>query len=69
MLISDRYQGQGLGKELIRRIVKIGKDEKIKRIIALMSPENAAMHKLCREAGFSSELDPQSGMLKAQIEL
>jgi len=70
MLISDAYQSQGLGKELLTRIIKIGRDEKIKRIIALMSPENEAMKKLCRRVGFSSfEIDMQNGMLKAQIEL
>lgn len=69
MLIGDRYQGQGLGKELIQRIVKIGRDEKIKRIISMMSPENTSMRKLVQEVGFTSEIDPESGMLKAQIEL
>jgi acetyltransferase len=70
MLISDNYQGQGLGKELMTRIIKIGRDEKIKRIIALMSPDNDAMKKLCRRVGFSSfEIDSQNGMLKAQIQL
>ena len=70
MLISDAYQGKGLGKELLTRIIKIGRDEKIKRIIALMSPENKAMKMLCRKVGFSSfEMDSQNGMLKAQIEL
>jgi acetyltransferase len=69
MLVSDLYQGQGLGRELLHRIVKIGKDEKIKRIISVISPENAPMRKLLQEAGFTSELDPQSSMLKAQIEL
>ena len=70
MLISDRYQGKGLGKELLTRIIKIGRDEKVKHIIALISPENEAMKKLCEAVGFSSiEMDPQNGMLKAQIVL
>ena len=70
MLISDKYQGQGLGKELLTRIIKIGRDEKIKRIIALMSPKNEPMKKLCRAVGFSSfEIDSENGMLKAQIQL
>ena len=69
MLISDAYQGLGLGRELLERILRIGRDERIKRILALMSPENDAMQKLCHAAGFSSfEIDPQNGMLKAQIE-
>jgi acetyltransferase len=70
MLISDAYQGMGLGRELLTRIIKIGRDEKIKRIIALMSPENEPMKKLCRAVGFSSfEIDSENGMLKAQIQL
>ncbi len=70
MLISDAYQGKGLGKELLTRIIQIGRDEHIKRIIALMAPENEAMKSLCRAVGFSSfEIDSQNGMLKAQIEL
>jgi len=70
MLISDKYQGQGLGHELLTRIIQIGRDEKIKSIIALMSPENQAMKKLCRRVGFSSfEIDSQNGMLKAQFNL
>jgi acetyltransferase len=70
MLISDKYQGKGLGKELLTRIIGIARDEKIKRVIALMSPENQPMKHLCRAVGFSSfEIDSENGMLKAQIEL
>jgi acetyltransferase len=70
MLISDAHQSQELGSELLERILLIGHDEKIKRVLALMSPENEAMVKLCRAAGFTSfEIDPQNGILKAQIEL
>jgi acetyltransferase len=70
MLVSDRYQGKGLGKELLARIIEISRDEKIRRIIALMSPENKTMKSLCRSVGFSSfEIDPENGMLKAQIDL
>jgi acetyltransferase len=70
ILISDHYQGKGLGKELLTRIIKIGRDEKIKRIIALVSPENESMKKLCEAVGFTSiELDPHNGMLKAVMEL
>ncbi len=70
MLIGDAWQGKGLGRELLARSLQIGRDEKIKRIIALMSPENDAMQKLCRAAGFSSfEIDPENKMLKVQMEL
>ncbi len=67
MLISDRYQGQGLGGELLRRIIQIAKDEKIKIVIAMMSPENSAMRKMCEGVGFKLESDGQSRLIKAQL--
>lgn len=70
MLISDDYQGQGLGRELLERIIQIGRDEKVARIVALMSPDNDAMQKLCRRVGFSSfERLSDKKLIKAQIEL
>ena len=70
MLISDRYQGLGLGKELMKRIIQIGRNEKIKNIIAMMSPDNLTMQELCRAVGFTSfEIEPDTNMLKAQITL
>ena len=30
LLVSDRFQGQGLGTELLRRLLQIGRDEKIR---------------------------------------
>jgi len=70
MLISDNHQGQGLGKELMKRIIQIGRNEKIKNIIAMMSPENDAMQKLCRAVGFTSfDIEPETNMLRAQITL
>ena len=70
MLISDKYQKQGLGKELLKRVIGIGRDEKIKSIIALMSPENGALRRLCQAAGFTSiETVAETNMIKAEIEL
>jgi acetyltransferase len=70
MLVSDKFQGQGLGKELLKRLLDVARSEKIKRVIAIISPENEAMQKLCRDLGFSSmQTDSQTGMIKAEIAL
>jgi acetyltransferase len=70
MLVNDKFQGQGLGKELLKRLLDVAKAEKIKRVIAIISPENEAMQKLCRELGFSSmQADSETGMVKAEISL
>ena len=43
LLISDRWQRQGLGTELLKRLVQIGRDEKLERISANILAENHAM--------------------------
>ncbi|PKN92688.1 MAG: acetyl CoA synthetase subunit alpha [Chloroflexi bacterium HGW-Chloroflexi-6] len=70
MLVNDKFQGQGLGKELLKRLLDVARTEKIKRVIAIISPENEAIQKLCRDLGFSSmQADAQTGMIKAEISL
>jgi acetyltransferase len=68
MLVSDKFQGQGIGIELVRRLIIAAKHEKIKRIIAVMSQENESMKNLCRKAGFSSfSTNSQTGMVEASL--
>ena len=69
MLIRDKYQRHGLGSELLSRIIQIGKDEKLKRIIALMSPENSAMRDLCKKFRFIPNPDPQTRLIRAELDL
>ena len=70
MLVSDKFQGQGLGIELVRRLIIAAKHEKIKRVIAVMSQENESMKNLCKKAGFSSfSTNNQTGMVEASLSL
>jgi acetyltransferase len=52
VLITDEYQGQGLGTELSRRLVEIARAEKMERVIAEILPDNIHMQRVCRELGF-----------------
>ncbi len=67
ILVSDSFQGQGLGTELLKRLVQIGRDERFDRIIADILPENHVMQHICKKLGFrlSSHLD--ESVLKAEI--
>lgn len=68
LLVNDNYQGQGIGLELVNRLVEAAKDEKIKRIVAVMSSENTSMKKLCRRAGFSNIItNTKTGMIEASM--
>ncbi len=53
ILVSDAYQGQGFGAELLRRLVQIGRDEKLKRITASILADNAGMQRVSRKIGFT----------------
>ncbi len=70
MLVSDRYQGQGLGKEMMKRIIDVARQEQIKRIIAATTPDNEAFIRLCRKLEFSTiSPNPQTGMVEAVMNL
>jgi len=62
VLITDEYQGRGLGTELSRRLVEIARAEKIERVIAEILPENIHMQRVCRELGFRLEQLPDYGV-------
>jgi acetyltransferase len=70
MVISDEYQGQGLGSELLRRLVQIARDDKIERIISNMSPDNEGMKRIFGRLGFTITDEPdENGMLYASLQL
>jgi acetyltransferase len=52
MLISDPWQQQDLGGELMDRLVAVAKAEGIKRISGCFMAGNTGMQKVCRKAGF-----------------
>ncbi|WP_422927958.1 bifunctional acetate--CoA ligase family protein/GNAT family N-acetyltransferase [Singulisphaera sp. PoT] len=69
MLVSDGFQGRGLGSEFLRRLIQIGRDEKLSRISADILPENREMQAVCRKLGFHLAHEPGDGVVKAVIEL
>jgi acetyltransferase len=58
LLISDEFQRHGLGTELLRRLIAIGRDEHLKRIIGYISTENQDMQRVARNLGFKSRRRP-----------
>jgi acetyltransferase len=69
VLISDPYQGRGLGMELLRRLVEIGKAEKLTRLTALTSCENLSMKSVLSRLGFSMPAPDDRGMVTAELAL
>jgi acetyltransferase len=69
VLVSDHFQGQGLGTELVRRLIDIARKENIKRIVSIISPENEVMQKIFGELKFTTRSLPETGMNQAILEL
>ncbi|MBK9714343.1 MAG: bifunctional acetate--CoA ligase family protein/GNAT family N-acetyltransferase [Kouleothrix sp.] len=51
-VVSDRCQGQGLGTEMLRRLIEIGRDERLDRVVADVLPENRDMQRVFQKLGF-----------------
>lgn len=52
VLISDEYQGQGLGTALLSRLLQVARDWKLSRLVAEMMRDNLAMQTLLKRLGF-----------------
>jgi acetyltransferase len=69
MVIDDEWQHRGLGTELLKRLVQIGKDEKVSAITADILPENVAMRRICERLGFRLEHPLGDGIIRAALVL
>jgi acetyltransferase len=52
VLVADSFQRRGIGTELLRRLVLIGRDEKLGRITGEILRDNHAMLRTSRNLGF-----------------
>ena len=68
-LVSDPYQNLGLGTELLRQLVNVGREEKLCEIIANILPENSVMRALADRFGFSIQKTQDPRMLVAVLPL
>lgn len=68
MLISDPYQRRGLGTELLKRIIQVGRQEKLTRITADILAENVPMQKVAEKVGFHLER-AGNDLVQAEIRL
>jgi acetyltransferase len=69
ILVADPSQRQGLGAELLRRLVQIGRDEKLARIVASIDVENIAMQRVSESVGFTVSYDATERLMKAALDL
>ncbi|MCL4508208.1 MAG: bifunctional acetate--CoA ligase family protein/GNAT family N-acetyltransferase [Chloroflexi bacterium] len=68
LLVSDRYQAQGLGTELLLRLIAIARSEGLERLTGDILMENIAMRRISAELGFSLR-DHSEGAIHAVLDL
>jgi acetyltransferase len=67
ILVSDPFQGKGLGTELVKRLLTIASQEGIRRVVAEMLPENHVMQQVCRELGFHLRHRPGEEIVEGEL--
>jgi acetyltransferase len=68
LIVSDRFQGQGIGKELLQRLIQVGRDEKLVSIMGYILPENTNMINLTTQLGFELS-NNNEGVVEATLEI
>lgn len=67
VLVDDRFQHQGLGTELYRRLIEVAREEKLASVESIILAENRDMQAICRKLGFRLQSDMQNGTVQAVL--
>lgn len=69
IVISDSWQGKGLGTYLLKLLVLVGRQSRLQRIAGRILADNTAMTRVSRKAGFSVTFNVSSGEWLAELQL
>lgn len=69
VLVTDHYQHGGVGTELLTRLIRVARDERLDRVVATILLENMAMRALVSRLGFQLQGDADMGVVQAVLTL
>ncbi|MCK6481286.1 MAG: bifunctional acetate--CoA ligase family protein/GNAT family N-acetyltransferase [Planctomycetaceae bacterium] len=69
LMVTDLFQGQGLGSEILRRLLAVAKSEGLERILMEVAPDNLPVMKMLERAGFRFEEKADRKLLHAELAL
>lgn len=69
VLVADQWQKQGLGAELVSRLIEVARDQKFVRVVANILPENQSMLSLANRFGFVVQSSDAAGLVTAELQL
>jgi acetyltransferase len=68
VLVSDLYQGLGLGKEMLLRVIDVARQEKLRSLEAIITSDNEIMVRMFQRLGFT--ITPaEENMVRAELTL
>jgi RimJ/RimL family protein N-acetyltransferase len=67
--VVDAYQGQGLGRALMRHLVVIARAAALQRLVADVLPENLAMLRVFEGCGLAAEKAHDQGVMHVTLRL
>jgi acetyltransferase len=68
-LVCDECQGKGLGTELVRRLLRVAREETISRVVGYILSKNVEMVRVCEKLGFNLDRSVDDGTMHAVYEL
>jgi acetyltransferase len=69
VLVSDRWQGRGLGKELLARLLIVAAEEKLEKLTADILPDNRDVMRICEKLGFSLQHSLDDQVVRAEFKV
>jgi acetyltransferase len=67
IIVTDAYQNRGLGAELLRRVIRVAREEGVHAVSAEMMPDNLAMQVITKQLGFEVKLQEGFGSMRARL--
>lgn len=68
VVISDRFQGLGLGRHLMERLIDVARQRGVKTLVGLVLRENSAMLGLAKELGFTIPEDTGEESIRVELQ-
>ena len=69
LLVADQFQRRGLGTELLRRLIQVGRDEQLQRLTGDILAENRGIQEICKKLGFHLQYSLEEQVVKVELEL
>jgi len=69
VLVSDKWHGQGLGRELLSRALTVAADEKLTKLTADILPDNRDIMRICEKLGFTLKHSLDEEIVRAEYQL